>query len=126
LAGSGPAYTLFAIFVLSVGLSLVLLPAWAGRRGRHTVFAVTNQRVLEIRDSRLRFIPLSLLPPIEVIGSESRGSLLFGGAGPTDELALGAGVGYFAVRMDLLSLMLYGIPDARGVAQVIHDAAESA
>lgn len=77
LSKSGNAFTspfsffpLFGLPFLLIGLAIVLAPLWAYLKGRNTVYAVTNQRVMIISGASSRSVK-SCTPP-DIVSVEHR------------------------------------------------------
>ena len=69
-AKSFTVFPLFGLPFLLVGLGIVLAPLWAYLKGRTTVYAITNQRILVITGSGNRSV--KSITPADIAGVEHR------------------------------------------------------
>jgi len=63
-------FPLFGLPFLLIGLGIVLAPLWAYLKGRSTVYAVTNQRVMVITGGNSRSV--KSYTPADILGVEHR------------------------------------------------------
>src|SRR5260370_26489638 len=64
------AFPLFGLPFLCIGLAVILAPLWAYLKGRSTVYAVTNQRVMIISGSGNRSV--KSYTPADIVSVEHR------------------------------------------------------
>jgi hypothetical protein len=69
-AGAFSLFPLFGIPFLLVGLGIILAPLWAYLKGRTTVYAVTNQRVMIISGSGTRSV--KSCTPADIVSVDHR------------------------------------------------------
>lgn len=69
-AKSFSVFPLFGVPFLLVGLGIVLAPLWVYLKGRNTVYAVTNQRVLVISGTSTRAV--KSLTPADIVAVDHR------------------------------------------------------
>ena len=106
-------FPLFGLPFLFVGLGIVLAPLWAYLKGRSTVYAVTNQRVMIITGGSNRSV--KSLTPVDILGVDH--SERPDGSG--DIYIMTAGVMRTNNSVSNIRATLVGVPNVKQVAQQV-------
>ena len=94
------------------------------RNRKRTVYAVTNERVVEKIGNRVRYVSMAHLPTLEVDSGRHRGRIAFGSLETLDGLWV---TRVWAGRAhNRLLMAFFDIREADDVARIIEDAARSA
>jgi len=106
-------FPLFGVPFLLIGLGIVLAPLWAYLKGRSTVYAVTNQRVMIISGGNSRSV--KSLTPVDILGVDH--SERPDGSG--DIYIMTAGVMRTNNSVSNIRATLVGVPNVKQVAQQV-------
>src|SRR6266436_3033597 len=106
-------FPLFGLPFLLIGLGIVLAPLWAYLKGRSTVYAVTNQRVMVITGSGNRSV--KSYTPADIVGVEHRERP----DGSGDVVILTTGMTRANNSVSQIKVALVGIPNVKQVAQQV-------
>ena len=106
-------FPLFGLPFLLVGLGIVLAPLWAYLKGRSTVYAVTNQRVMVISGGNSRSV--KSYTPNDILGVEHRERP----DGSGDILILTNGITRNNNMTSQVNVSLSGVPNVKQVAQQV-------
>jgi hypothetical protein len=110
------SFTVFPIFglpFLLIGLGIVLAPLWAYLKGRSTVYAVTNQRIMVITGGNSRSV--KSYTPADIVGVEHRERP----DGSGDIVIQTAGTMRTNNSVSQIKVALCGIPNVKQVAQQV-------
>src|SRR6266403_2153656 len=110
------SFTIFPLFglpFLLIGLGIVLTPLWAYLKGRSTVYAVTNQRVMVITGGNSRSV--KSYTPADILGVEHRERP----DGSGDIVILTNAITRTNNSVSQIKVALCGIPNVKPVAQQV-------
>ena len=132
--GGGSLTTPFALFPLfglpfiAVGVGMLLSPLWLSLKARRTLYAVTNQRVILWTGNLWGGVTVRSLSPAQV-GDRARtqqadgsGDLMFPRAATVStyqDTDNAGGFGYSRTRYQVNQVGFLGIPDVRGVDDLL-------
>lgn len=118
-------FGLFGLVFIAIGLYFTVGRFWIkAKNRRQTVYAVTDQRVLERRGRTFRSLSLAHLPSLEVTTGAKRGRIVFGSMGGQSAMYANTGLGgWFRGASGDLPMAFFDIPDAARVGRIIEDAA---
>lgn len=106
-------FPLFGLPFLIIGLSIVLAPLWAYLKGRSTVYAVTNQRVMVISGGGSRTV--KSFTPADIVSVEHRERA----DGTGDVVICTNGVMRSNNSTSQVKIALVGVPNVKEVAQQV-------
>jgi hypothetical protein len=106
-------FPLFGLPFLFVGLGIVLAPLWAYLKGRSTVYAVTNQRVMVISGNGTRSV--KSLTPADIVSVDHRERP----DGSGDVVICTNGIVRTNNSTSQVKVALLGIPNVKEVAQQV-------
>jgi len=106
-------FPLFGLPFLAIGLGIVLAPLWAYLKGRSTVYAVTNQRVMVITGSGNRSV--KSFTPNDIAGVEHRERP----DGSGDVLIRTNAIMRANNSMSQMTIGLFGVANVKEVAQQV-------
>jgi len=106
-------FPLFGVPFLLIGLGIVLAPLWAYLKGRSTVYAVTNQRVLIISGGNSRSV--QSYTPADILGVEHRERP----DGSGDIVIITNGIMRTNNSVSSIRATLVGVPNVKQVAQQV-------
>jgi Bacterial PH domain len=106
-------FPLFGLPFLFVGLGIVLAPLWAYLKGRSTVYAVTNQRVMVISGNGTRSV--KSLTPADIVSVDHRERP----DGSGDVVICTSGILRTNNSTSQVKVALLGIPNVKEVAQQV-------
>lgn len=112
-AKSFAVFPLFGLPFLAIGLGIVLAPLWAYLKGRSTVYAVTNQRVMVITGSGNRSV--KSFTPNDIAGVEHRERP----DGSGDVLIRTNAIMRTNNSMSQMTIGLFGVANVKEVAQQV-------
>jgi len=112
-ANSFSVFPFFGLPFLLVGMGIVLAPLWAYLKGRSTVYAVTNQRVLVISGSNSRSVKSYM--PNDILGVEHRERA----DGSGDIVILTNAITRTNNMTSQVKVALCGVPNVKQVAQQV-------
>jgi hypothetical protein len=106
-------FPLFGLPFLLIGLGVILAPLWAFLKGRSTVYAVTNQRVMIITGTNSRSV--QSYTPADILGVEHRERP----DGSGDIVLLTSGTMRTNNSVSQIKATLVGVPNVKQVAQQV-------
>ena len=106
-------FPLFGLPFLCIGLAIILAPLWAYLKGRSTVYAVTNQRVMVITGGGNRSV--KSYTPADIVSVEHRERP----DGSGDVVILTTGTTRTNNSVSQIKVALVGIPNVKQVAQQV-------
>lgn len=106
-------FPIFGLPFLLVGLGIVLAPLWAFLKGRSTVYAVTNQRVMIITGGNSRSV--KSFTPADIVSVEHRERP----NGSGDIVLLTTGLMRNNNSVSQIKAVLVGVPNVKQVAQQV-------
>jgi Bacterial PH domain len=106
-------FPLFGLPFLFIGLAVILAPLWAYLRGRSTVYAVTNQRVMIITGGGN--LSVKSYTPADIVSVEHRERP----DGSGDVVILTTGTTRTNNSVSQIKVALVGIPNVKQVAQQV-------
>jgi len=112
-AKSFSAFPLFGLPFLFVGLGIVLAPLWAYLKGRSTVYAITNQRVMVISGNGTRSV--KSLTPADIVSVDHRERA----DGSGDVVICTNGILRSNNGASQVKVALLGVPNVKEVAQQV-------
>jgi len=112
-AKSFSVFPIFGLPFLFVGLGIVLAPLWAYLKGRSTVYAVTNQRVMVISGNGTRSV--KSLTPADIVSVDHRERP----DGSGDVVICTNGILRSNNSTSQVKVALLGIPNVKEVAQQV-------
>ncbi len=112
-AKSFSVFPLFGLPFLLAGLGIVLAPLWAYLKGRSTVYAVTNQRVMVISGNGTRSV--KSLTPADIVSVDHRERP----DGSGDVVIYTNGIVRTSNSASSIKVALVGIPNVKEVAQQV-------
>ena len=106
-------FPLFGVPFLLIGLGIILAPLWAFLKGRSTVYAVTNQRVMIITGGSTRSVKSIMPADIVSIDHRERPD------GSGDIVIQTTGMTRTNNSTSQIKVALFGIPNVKQVAQQV-------
>jgi hypothetical protein len=124
---SGSIISLGVVPFVAIGLYLsVGRFLFKKRKRERTLYAVTNERVLEKSGETVRCLSLSRLPALEVTSGAARGRIIFGSIPGAAGAYANTGLDWFAGGLGAMPMAFFDIPDAATVGRTMEDAAKAA